>query len=253
MLPAMFLTQLAREVVGAVSDWVAESAVKPLSAFQFDSLAIAPFKMATTVVVSRELLQFSKPAMQTILGRSLPRANAAFMDRQFLDPTVTLIAGERPASITNGAAEQISSGNSAAQILSDLQAMIAALGSFESPFWVMRPSTAAFIASTSPTLFAQLKATPDGGYLAGCPVLNSMNSPQQITLLDASDVQYADDDAVSLDTAQHADVLADNGESPATTTVINLFQRNLTAIRSERTVSWLRGHDDSVCFMTVAY
>jgi HK97 family phage major capsid protein len=253
MSPAMFLTQLAREIAGAVSNWIAEGSVKPLSAFEFDTLAIPPYKVATTVVVSKELLQFSKPSMQTILGRSLPRANAAFLDRQFLDPTVALVVSEHPAAITNGAAEQVSSGGSAAQILSDLQAMIAALGSFESPFFIMRPTTAAYIASTSPTLFPLLRATPDGGILCGCPVLNSMNSPQQITLLDAADIQYADDDQVSLDVAQHADILMDDGVREATTTVVSLFQRNLTAVRSERTVSWLRSHSDSVVFMTTAY
>jgi hypothetical protein len=175
------------------------------------------------------------------------------MDGQFLDPAVTVIAGERPASITNGAESVISTGSGSAQILIDLQGMIAKLGSFQAPFWVMRPSTAAFIAASSSTLFPLIKATPDGGFLCGIPVLNSMNSPAQITLLDADDVQFADDDQVDIQAAQHASVLMDDGQSPASQRTVSLFQEGLVAIRSERTVSWKRGHDDSVVCMTVAY
>ena len=117
----------------------------------------------------------------------------------------------------------------------------------------MKPSTAAAIAAASTTLFPLIRATPDGGFLHGIPVICSENSPAQITLLDAGDIAYADDDGLYIDQATQATVTMDDGNSPASTRTVSLWQENLVGLRAERMLSWARGHVDSVVSMTVAY
>ena len=69
---------------------------------------------------------------------------AAYLDAQFLTNTVTLSANLRPAAITNGATAVTSTGTTAAQMMADLNTLIAAVTTTgASLVWVLRPLTAA--------------------------------------------------------------------------------------------------------------
>jgi len=204
-------------------------------------------------VLTNELMKLSTPPVERTVRNSLTKSVAAFLDDQFLDPAITEIAGSRPAAITFGALSQTSSGSSAAQINSDLQAMTAALESWEEPRWIMRPQTASFIVGADATLFAGLKATPDGGLLHGIPVLNSTNAPATITLLDVADILLADDGGVDINVSREANVVLDDGGSPSETTMVSLYDKNYVGIRVEREIDYKRGHDSSVVYMTVNF
>lgn len=250
MRPALFLTTLVKETVAESVEWVAEGETKPLTASAFDTLAIPAYKMCGHQVITKELLRFSKPAAAQIVAQSLPRAIARYMDNQFLLKAVALSAGEHPASITNGAGNVNTTGPSAAQITADLNDMTDAIGSDESLFWIMKPKTFGTICAVVPTL---VHIEGGNAWLMGIPVIRSTNSPAQITLVDAADILLADDGEVSIGLSQQATITLDDGVSPASTTMMSLWQNNLVALRAERAISWLRGHDNAVVSMTVAY
>jgi hypothetical protein len=174
---------------------------------------------------------------------------------------VAAIAGVNPASITNGATAHTSTGSTTAQIISDLSTMMSLLSTWNSPFWVMSPSTAAFLASrlTSGGSIAFPNITARGGTLYGIDVLTSINTSGLIVLLDAASIMYARG-AIEIDRSTQASVEMDSapaaGESSpvsAISTLKSFFQNDLIGIRAEQEVSYLRSSNTGVVYMTVAY
>jgi HK97 family phage major capsid protein len=248
-----FRVKIPRELTGGTASWTGEGKPKPASAMSFDSLILESYKSIALVVLSEELVRSTSPAANGQITDVLARSVAAFLDAQFLDPTITMIAGERPASITNGGPSVVSSGASAAQILADLTAMTALLGSWMAPYWVMKPSTASAITGKGQE-FTGL--TANGGLLLGIPAVTSITSPQQITLLDAGDLLLADDGNARIEFARHATIEMDSAPTnppTASTVFISLWQANLVGLLVERQIAWLKCHDASAVVMAVAY
>jgi hypothetical protein len=252
-----FMTAVARETTAASSRWIPESGAVSVAALAYNTVNVEFFKAETDVVISAELARFSSPSAELAIRNSLVGAAAKYLDGQFLDPTVTRIANERPASVTSGAQTVVGTGSTSAQILADTVSMMALLGSWSAPFWVMRASTAAAMAAKMTTggslQFPAIGAL--GGFLHGIPVIASTTAPAAIVLLDAADLLYSDDGFANIDVAKDASILMDTlpQASPQTTSLVSLWQRDMMAIRCTREVSWLRGHDDSVVSMVVSY
>jgi HK97 family phage major capsid protein len=251
-----FRTRIARELAGnAGASWIGEGKAKPAVELAFDNVVVDPYKAAVITVITSELAKFSTPSAEAVIRSSLVAGVAAFIDAQFLNPSITLIANQRPASITNGAPSVTSTGNTAAAIAADLAAMEALLGSWTAPTYVMKPSTAAAIAGKG-VEFAGITAA--GGLLHGIPVVASTNSPAQITLLDAMDVLLADDGDADLSFADQASLEMSTtpgtpGSPVAGGEMVSLWQANYAGFLAERWISWLRAHSNSAVYMAVSY
>ena len=177
---------------------------------------------------------------------------AAYIDSQFLTNTVTLSAGLRPAAITNGATAVTSTGSTAAQINADLSAMLALITTAGAGLtWIMRPLTAYKIAATiGGTAAADIPRT-----LFGIPMILSLNSPAQITLVDANCILFSDDGGFDVDTTEQATLQMDDSptDPAAASTVFEaLWARNLWAVKVTRWLAYLRAQTGSVTYMTVA-
>src|SRR5262249_32697388 len=146
------------------------------------------FKFGVIVPLAQELLEFSRPDALTTIRRTVLGGLARSLDQQFLLPTVTAVAGVNPASITNGATEITSTGSTAAAIATDLKALLAANTTPGTGLrWVLRPMTLATVA------WALGAAAPDvPRTLYGIPLVVSVNSPAQITLVDGAGILYSD-------------------------------------------------------------
>ena len=83
--------------------------------------------------------------------------------------------------------------------------------------------------------------------------LNSTNSPGQISLLDAGDILLADEGGTEITASREANVLMDDGQSPAGSEMVSLFSLDLVAIKVLRQISWLRAHHASAVSMQVSY
>jgi len=249
-----FRSQIPREIgAGTGAAWVGEGAPTPVVQNAFDTVTQQLYKLEVIVALSRELERLGDPGAQTITTTTVARL-VTFLDQQFLDPAVTLIAGTRPASITNGATSITSTGGTAAQIIADLTALEQAITtSFRSPVWVMQPKTAYTIASRLANV-----GTPTDipRSLFGIPLVLSDNSPKQITLIDASEILFSDDGGIEVDVSEQATIEMDGTPtSPptASTVTVALWQNNLIAVKVLRWIAYQRARAGSVAYMVSTY
>jgi HK97 family phage major capsid protein len=220
MMPAMrrvpFNVMFPRVTGGASARWVGQREVKPVSAMALETVHFTFSKIATTLVLSQELIKNSDPAAELVLRNDMTHAIVAFMDVSFLDPTVAAVADQSPASITNGATEITASGTTATAIAADLHRLFAAITTkLVAPYLVMKPSTAVWLASLDAgKSFPKVGAA--GGEIWGVPVITSGNTPSDansptegiIILVDAAEIMVADgehDDDFALAAQPHCD------------------------------------------------
>jgi hypothetical protein len=105
---------------------------------------------------------------------------------------------------------------------------------------------------------------PQGGTLAGIPVITSENivgtggSPTDgglIVAINAPDILLADDGQVTIDVSTEASLQMETApDSPATasTTFVSMFQQNMVAIRAERFIHWLKRRTGAVQYIAFA-
>jgi Phage capsid family len=249
-----FRTKVPRETgTGTGGAWVGENLSTPAAATAFDTLSQEAYKAQKIVVLSRELLQLGNPNAERTVRETVMAGMAAYLDAQFLTNTVTLSANLRPAAITNGATAVTSTGSTAAQINADLSAMLALITTAGAGLtWIMRPMTAYKIAAT----IGGTAAVDVPRSLFGIPLVLSLNSPAQITLVDAACILYSDDDGFDVDVTEQALLqMSDAPTDPpvAATVFESLWQDNLWAVKVTRWLAYLRAQTGSVTYMTVAY
>jgi HK97 family phage major capsid protein len=248
-----FRTKVPRETgSGTGGAWVGQGLSTPAAATAYDTLTVEQYKAGRIVAMSKELLKLGDPSAERVVRETVSAGVAAYVDQQFLLPTVTLSANLRPASVTNGATAITSTGTTAAQINADMAALLAAVTTPGPHVWIMQPRTAYRIAATIGGTAAVNVPTS----LFGIPLILSANSPQQITLLDPQQILFADDGGIELDSSEEALLQLDTAPTDTTMpadVMTSLFQSNLWAVRCLRWVAWLRAQSGSVAYMTVSY
>lgn len=251
---------------GGTGYWVGQGKAKPVTAFGFNDTYHGWFKVAGITVATDELMRFSDPAAETLFRDMLVDALVERMDTDFVDPDFAGVANVAPASITNGITAIPSSGNTAAAIRADLNALWAASDdanhNFTAPVYVMRGSTARAVSSLTNTLgqkeFPDL--TPQGGSIDGVPVIVSNYVPTTsggtfVMLMDAANIYLSDDGQATVDFSNEASIqMADdptNASDPATpTTLVSMFQTDSTAIRAHRFINWSRRRETAVAVLS---
>jgi HK97 family phage major capsid protein len=247
-----FRTKVPRETGGGTGGaWIAEAYSTPIAATAYDDVFQEVYKAGKIVVLSKELLKVGVPDAERTVRETVMRGLAAYLDQQFLTPSVGLIAGLQPAAITASAPAIVSTGTTAAQISADLSAMLAAITTPGSGLtWIMRKKTMATIAGA----LGVASGLPQTLY--GLPVVVSDNSPAQITLADASQLLYSDSGTIELDTSEEAALQMDGApvDPPVAATVMtSLWQLDLWAVRAVKWIAYLRARSGSVSYMVVTY
>jgi HK97 family phage major capsid protein len=247
-----FNISMPRTISGTTSAWVGEDNPKPVSRMTFETISLGHTKVATIVVITQELARFSNPSAEAIVRQDMIDAIAAYCDAQFIDPTVTVSANVRPASITNGATTHQMTGNSIAQITTDVSTMF---GDFSTAnidlatgVWVMHPRTARYLSMlrTTQDIFAFPGITQNGGTFFGLPVITSNSVPidtgadTYIVLMNQADILVADDGGVTLDVSTEASLQMDSAPQDSAQSQISLWQNNLIGLRAERYINYLR-------------
>lgn len=252
-----FNIRVPRQQMGSTVNWVGEAAPKPVSELSFDTITMAYHKVAGIVVLTDELVRLSSPSAEETVRRDLVEQIARFIDAQFVTPSVAAGANN-PASITNGVASPAATG---ADLDSFRLDFYTALGTFDTAdvptdglVIITTPAIARGISmylnplGQTPTGF---NVTPTGGTLLGYPVIVSASVPSgTLIIIKPSEILMADDGRVTLDASNQAtlDML---GGSPGAPT-FNLWQRNCTAIRAERWLTWLPRRDGAVAVIDTA-
>jgi HK97 family phage major capsid protein len=228
-----FNVRIPKATSSAAVTWVGQGHVKAASAVSYDAIQFPFAKVAGLVVVSSELIRSSDPAVEIVIRDDLVAASAAFMDRQFLDPSVTEVADVSPGSVTSTATAIPSSGSTATAIESDIADLIgsaAANSDLANPYIICKPTVAAFLASLRTTNGSAV--FPNAGVAGG--------------------IFYADNGAQISVSEQTSIQMTTTPDSPETASSVltSLWQRNLAAVLVERFCYWKPRRAEAVAVLT---
>jgi HK97 family phage major capsid protein len=250
-----FNRRIKIETGGALIQWVGQGAPKPVGEMTWDDITVPRTKVAGIVVLTDELVLDSSIDAEAAVRDSLQRQTVAFLDDQAFDPAVTVSAGVRPASLTNGVTPVVAAGTTAAQIRTAANAALDALGDLDesNAVWIARPSVAREIGSIMNGLgqpeFPGLGGR--GGEFMGLPVITSSSiaidtNGAPLILMVPNEVFLAQDPQIRLDASREATISL-TGD---TTAAHSLWQNNEVGIRAEQFVHWLKGRANAVQVIT---
>lgn len=262
-----FNVKVQSQTSGASAGWVGEGKGKPVTKFNTTSATLLFTKLAAISVITQELARFSRPGAEGLVRDELAKAVVAKADTSFIDPSLAEVSGVNPASITYGLTALTSAGVSAANVLTDIQALVAPFllnGYDVSQLVLLIPNTLALTLSLMQNSLGQDSfkgMTVTGGSLAGIPVLASQylasgaSYGNMIIAVSAENIALADDGNVSIDVSREAsiemsDAPANESATPtASAYMVSMYQTNSLAIRAEREISWKKLRSTAVTYM----
>jgi HK97 family phage prohead protease len=254
-----FNSRIPRENSVITAQWVGEGASKPVAAGTFDTVTLTFAKTACIMGVTDELARFSSPSVEMLVRDNLAKGIAKFLDEQFIKPSVTAVTNVSPASITNGADSDAASGTDITAVIHDIRQILYHFQEYNIPTdnltLIMQPVLATSIGTMLTTLgvVAFPNVNGNGGNILGITVLTSNNSPAgQITAIHPPSVFVADEGGLQIDVSREASVELDSAPAAGNYHLVSAFQNNLVFVRAERYITWMRGRDKGVFYMTNA-
>lgn len=272
-----FNIKVPAQTSGGAASWVGEGRSKGVTRADFDSVTLRWNKLASISVLTDELVRFSNPSAELLVRNMLAEAIVATMDADFVATNNSGNGDIKPASITNGAVNQASGGDTADDVREDVKYLmglfITANIDLSSGVWLMQQSTAlALMMMRNELGQAEFPGiTMSGGTFMGLPVITSQHVQSGIVaLVNASDIYLADDGQVTIDVSREATLemgdatsvrgVANADNSPPTVTgiglasdggdLVSLWQENAVGIRAERYITWKRRRSAAVAYLT---
>lgn len=263
-----FNFRFGTQTASATGNWVGQGAPVPVSKPTVSSGSLGIAKASAIVPIDEELEKLSRPNAEIFVRDDMAKALSTFLDVQFLNPDVAAVANVNPASITNGVTSLVTAGSSAANLRTDLAAILTALSRNEHDLstvvWIMAPETALNISLMLSSLGTPIypDITPLGGKLLGLPVVtsNSANVPgspasgRMLIAASVPQIMLADEGQVSIEMSRDAALqLLDNPTNTSTgattaTAMVSMFQTHSIAIRATRWINWGKRYSNCVEF-----
>ena len=242
-------TPVVTTTTGASSfAWVGAGRPKPLSSSVFDRTFLRPAIAGGIFVATKELLRLATPGSELTLIRDMSNGLAAFLDTQFISPTVAPITDIAPGSITNGVSVAATSTGEPVTDLRELtRAYRLAGGELTNAIIILSSENAVALAQRSGSgdepVFPDITAT--GGRLGGLAALASDHVGPYLIMVDVSHILVADENGVDVRRSLQATIEMDsaptqNAVTPTATTQVSLFTSDSVAFRIERYISWAR-------------
>ena len=257
-----FNVSVAAQTAGGTYGWVGQGAPKPVTKLGFGTVQLGIAKAAGIIVLTEELVRTSTPSAEEAVRQDMIAGIATFLDAQFTDPAVAAVLNVSPASITNGLVAIASAGATPDDARTDIRALIGALLaanlSVANAALLMSEANANALGTAlnplGQPLFPGLSAT--GGAALGIPVYTSQSLGNNVILVDARGILFADDGGVNIDVSREATIQMDSApDDPVVdaTVLTSFWQQNLVGLRAERFINWARGRDASVQYVVQAY
>jgi HK97 family phage major capsid protein/HK97 family phage prohead protease len=251
-----FNTQVPVQTGGGTYGWVGQGAMKPVGKLALTTTAIQFSKAAGIIVITEELAKLSSPDAETIVRADMIAGMAQFLDLQFIDPAVALVANVSPASITNGAPTAASSDNATTDLATILGAFNAANYSLSTLTLIMSEKNALAMGMKRDAMGNKVFPSMgvDGGSAEGIRIIASNAAGTNVIGLSGPDILFADEGGVAIDVSREASVVMDSAPAApdATTVYTSLWQANLVGLRAERMINWQRGRATAVYYLTDA-
>ena len=250
-----FNTSVPIQTSGGTYQWVGQAKPKPVGKLGLTTTQLNFSKAAGIIVITEELARLSSPSAETLVRNDMIAGMAQFLDSQFIDPAIAVVAGVSPASITNGTVAITATSDP----LADIHALFAWFATNNIPLGgltLIMSEVNGFILGTK----KDIKGNPlfpnvgiNGGNVEGVNVITSNTAGTNIIALQPSYVLYADDGGVTIDVSREASLQMDSAPmSPAdaTTVYTSLWQNNLIGLRAERWINWLRAKTEAVKYVS---
>ena len=238
MRAAPFNAKIPGAASGSVAGWVGEGKPKPATNPTFMSVNIGHHKVAGIIVRTDELLKLASPSADQMMRDDLIEACAEVIDDTFIDTAAA--TDDRPAGVLQGATKIDHTGVGVAEYNADLAALrktfISNNLSLNGAYYVMSETRASDMSELRDALgnpyYRGMDAPSGEKTLNGLPVIESETAADVIALIKPSELYLADDGDVEVAFSDQATI--DMGAS----TLVNLWQKNMTAIRAERHITW---------------
>jgi len=246
----------------ASAAWVGQSKAIPVTQGSASSVALTPLKVAAIAVVSNELLQDSTPAAEMWVRDLLVEAMSQRVDSTFLSAAAAS-NGVSPAGILNGVSAKTSAGNTADNIRTDIEVLMA-------DFIAARNvSGLAFVTSTGLGLALQLMRNAlgqrefdgvklTGGQLEGLSLYTGDNvgsgdfillSPRDIWKIGDSGLQVSISREATIEQQDNPTGATDTPTGVTTTNLTSMFQEESTAIKLVRRINFQKRRANAVSYV----
>ncbi|MGC2457762.1 MAG: phage major capsid protein [Gallionellaceae bacterium] len=269
MIP--FNQRAPREQAAAGGGWTGQGAPLTVTDLTLDVVSLPQTKIGTIFVMDAGFVKVASPAVEISLSNTVKAQMSQVLDANALDPSIAAVTDSSgvgliasPASLTNAGTQISSTGSSGAQIMNDLQNMIATPGALRRPVWIMSIRTAVRLAGVltagGQLLFPGIHAL--GGELLGIPVVTTAAmpipaaSPQNtsfIVLLEASDLLIADDGNFEIEFSTETSLQMNTTPATGGQNLTSMFQTAGVATKITQTINWELGHTTSCVWMEAPY
>lgn len=236
----------------ATAAWTAESTEKAVSQASLDGKVMTPYKLAVIELFSNEFRR-DLPAVYAELARRLPAAIGKKFDE-------TVFAGTTPGTgfdvLTNATAVNIQDTTNSATVYSNLVSVLSTLGAqdYELTGWAMAPRADAILLGATDTTGRPIfvPSANDGsiGSILGAPIYRTRRAYKQGT---SSDVLGFAGDWAQARWGMVGDISVSISEEATVndgTNQVNLWQRNMFAIRVEAELAFAAMDSDAFVKIT---
>jgi HK97 family phage major capsid protein/HK97 family phage prohead protease len=243
--------------------FVLEGAAIPVKQGALSSQTLTPKKMAVITTFTREIAEYSNPALEGLLRQKIQNDTSVALDTVLLDATA--VSTTRPAGLRNGVSETTATaGGGFAALIGDIAAHIAAVaqsGTLTAPVILLNPANAVAIGMTQNAggdfPFGNVGLT--GGNINGIPVLvSSTVTADMMITVDAAWFATATGDEPRFDVSDQATLHMEDTSPVAIGTagtpnvvaapVRSLFQTDSLALRMILPMNWIKVRTPSVAW-----
>jgi HK97 family phage major capsid protein len=257
-----FRVPLISQTAGASGYWVGEAKAKPLTSITGARTTLTPLKVANICVLTEEVIRDSSPKAEVIIRDELAAALRERLDTDFIDPAKAASSNVSPASITNSSSlSSNSSGTDATAVFHDIKLLMAEFMSHNNPpsngVWIMSNTNAMSLAMMQNPLGQPWFPTVsmNGGQFFGIPIIASEYADDNVVLVNASDVYFADEGDVTVDMSRDASL--EMSDAPRTIrrrrrrrSYYRCFKQIALRCARRRTVNWALRRASGVAFLT---
>jgi hypothetical protein len=234
-------TNLGIVTANATAWIVNEGAPTPLTAIKLSSPTLEPVKACALMVMSDTISRSMSEGATEAVNVELRGAVSDVVDAKFFS---MVIDSDTPTFA--------SSGRTAANILTDLRKMLAAVNTTGAGLlaWAMAPDVANGVVTSGVTEISN-GMTPLGGEMLGLPALVSSTVPAgTLRLINASAIA-ANSDEIFLDASAEADVqMVDDPSVGAASVLVSMYQTNNVCLKAVVSFGAERTRDNAVALLT---
>jgi hypothetical protein len=236
--------------------FVGEGQAIPVRQGAFTSQTLTPKKVAVISTWTKEMDEFSIPAIEGIIREAVMLDTGIAIDSVLIDINPATVI--RPAGLLNGiVATASTAGGGLTSILGDLKALIGALaantyGNIRDPVWLLNPGE---------VLSASLAMAPNGlfpfrdeverGTLNNIPIIDSATIPlHTVVLIDAADfvtagaegprLELSDQATLHMEDTAPLDLVAAGSPPVVAAPQRSLFQTDSLALRLVMRLNWVQ-------------